>query len=402
MSQLGVMDLIGLAVHALGRNGLRTGLTGLGIFLGVAATSATLQVQHITSQRIQQRFAEREAPRVQAWVWRQGQLADLTAIQTELAGVASVSAAMGLGWSQQAIYQDRAVPVQGMAVSDTYFTTTGRQMVQGRYLNATDFADYRSVVVIDQTLAQQMFRDRDPIGTNIYLSGMAWQVVGVMEAKTTEQRGSGEQEGELVIPLSTQMALTGRQQVDHIFVRPEDLRDLERLEGQVKTLLQQRHPEYLQGIWAQFDAPRTATNVADIQADQETLATATRSLLGVGAIALAIAGVGIANITVASTLERTKEIGLRRAIGATQGDVLWQFVLESVVVSVVGGVIAIATIEGVTLGITRYEPFGLPAYEFNGRNAVLALGAAIAVGIGSSVAPALRASRLDPVKALRS
>jgi putative ABC transport system permease protein len=287
-----------------------------------------------------------------------------------------------------------------MAVSDTYFATTGRNIVQGRPLNATDFEDYRSVVVIDQTMVQQMFGDRNPIGANLYLSGMAWQVVGVMETKISERQEG--QEGEMVIPLNTQMALTGRQAVDYILVRPEKLGDLDRIEGQVKTLLQQRHPEYTQGPFASFDGPYTESNVSDIQADQETLSTATRSLLGVGAIALAIAGVGIANITVASTLERTKEIGLRRAIGATQGDVLLQFVLESVVVSVVGGVIAIATIEGLTLGITRYEPFGLPAYEFNGRNAVLALGAAIAVGIGSSVAPALRASRLDPVKALRS
>ncbi|TVQ51637.1 MAG: ABC transporter permease [Spirulina sp. DLM2.Bin59] len=402
MTGLRGLDLLGLAVGALGRDRLRTGLTGLGVFLGVAATSATLQVQHITTQNIQAQLNQREAPQVQASVWRYGQIADLEAIAEGLPGVAAVSGITSLGWSERAIYQAKQVDVRGSAVTVDYFATTGRRLVQGQPLSRRDFAQYHKVAVIDQVLATQLFNEASPLGKVFYLRGLPWRVVGVMETKFEGNPEGGQPQGQFVIPLSTQIALTGRPQVDQIIVRPVDVADLEPLRDQVKALLRQRHPGYTQGFFAQLDLPRVTINIADIQESQETLRSATRSLLAVGAIALTIAGVGIANIAVASTFERRKEIGLRRAIGATAQDVLSQFILESLLISIVGGIVAIALVEGITFGLITYGPFELPPYQLNWGNSAVAIAAAMAVGISASLIPAWQASQLDPVKALRS
>ncbi len=403
MSGLRGLDLLGLAVGALARDRLRTGLTGLGVFLGVAATSATLQVQHITTRNIEAQLDQREAPQVQVSIgWRgRGGVADLEAIAEELPGIASVSGITRLGWSEQAIYEAKQVDVQGSAVTVDYFATTGRRILQGQSLSGRDFAQYQNVAVIDEILAMQLFEGTDPLGAVFYVQGLPWRVVGVMETKL-DGDPEANRSGQFVIPLSTQMALIGRPALDQIIVRPVDVADLERLGDQVKALLRQRHPSYTQGLAAQLDLPRVTINIADIQERQATLRSATRSLLAVGAIALGIAGVGIANIAVASTFERRREIGLRRAIGATAQDVLSQFLLESLLISIVGGVVAIALVEGITFGLITYSPFELPPYQLNWGNSGVAIAAAMAVGITASLIPAWQASQLDPVKALRS
>ncbi|MGB0560411.1 MAG: ABC transporter permease [Spirulinaceae cyanobacterium] len=399
------LDLGKLAIAALLSNRLRTLLTGSGVFLGVAAASTTLQVQRITAAQIQARLAAREAPQVQAGVWLKSSLDDLAAIQAQFPQrVQSVSGTQEV-WGREVVWRDRRVPARGLAVSQGYFATTGRRILpgQGRPLLTADFSQYRNTVVIDGVMAEQLFAEESPLEQVFYLRGAPYRVVGVMETKLDEYSEDAEEpSGQFVLPLSTQMALTGYPDLDQILVRPNNPVDLETLQVDLKAWIQQRYPIYTQAPWSEFDWPHMSTNVEDIQTSQATLRTATRSLLFVGAIALGIAGVGIANITVASTLERTREIGLRRAIGATPQDVLAQFVLESVLISVLGGMGAIVMVETTTWLVTQQPDFNLPSYQFSSRNAALSLGAALSVGLCASLTPAVRASRLDPVKALRS
>jgi putative ABC transport system permease protein len=142
------------------------------------------------------------------------------------------------------------------------------------------------------------------------------------------------------------------------------------------------------------------SNAEDLLKEQETQAIAARGLLIVGLVALAIGGVGIANITVASVLERTKEIGIRRAIGATRLEIMSQFILEAIAVSVTGGAIAVVSVHYGTQFITT-KMTQLP-YTFSSQNAVLAMTAALGVGVGSSFFPALRATRINIISALRT
>jgi putative ABC transport system permease protein len=141
-------------------------------------------------------------------------------------------------------------------------------------------------------------------------------------------------------------------------------------------------------------------NAEDLLKEKEAQEISARALTAIGLIALAIGGVGIANITIATVMERTKEIGIRRAIGATRVEVMLQFILEALLLSCVGGGLAIVTVHSLTILATTMV-FELP-YEFSAYNSSLSMGAAIAVGVGASFFPALRATRVDIIKALRS
>ncbi|MDY7020046.1 MAG: FtsX-like permease family protein, partial [Cyanobacteriota bacterium] len=161
------------------------------------------------------------------------------------------------------------------------------------------------------------------------------------------------------------------------------------IEEQAIQLLEQRYPG--SGFWSW-------NTVSDILEQKKTLESVSTALLVVGAISLLVGGVGIANVTIASVIERTPEIGLRRAIGATQNDVMLQFILEAAILSLVGGSLAVASVHGLTVLVAQRFEF---PYEFESRSAAIALSSAVLVGIGAGFFPALRASQLDPVKALK-
>lgn len=196
--------------------------------------------------------------------------------------------------------------------------------------------------------------------------------------------------GQLYVPMSVYNALTGSRDIGSIQMRPDKLENIEDLSRQAKELLGQRFPGQKFKFW---------NNVSDIIQQQKTLEMASQGLMAVGAIALLVGGVGIANIMIASVTERTAEIGLRRALGATQREIMLQFLLEAMLLSLIGGSAGLLVVHGLTVVVA--DTFNLP-YEFNDRIAVLALGSALLVGVGASLPPAVRASQIDPVKALRS
>ena len=226
------------------------------------------------------------------------------------------------------------------------------------------------------------------MGHRIYVEHRAYVVVGVIE---TRKKGDGQEPpGLLLVPTAIRTALTGKRDVGSITLRASSLSNLERIENQTSELLQQLLPG--QNL-------KIKNNVSDILEQQKILQSTSYGLLAVGIIALLIGGVGIANITIAAVVERTSEIGLRRALGATRLEIMTQFILEAALLSLLGGSAAVVTVHVATTVVT--QTFELP-YQFSKRTAVLALGSALMVGVGAVYLPALRASQLDPVKALRS
>ncbi|NEO26349.1 MAG: FtsX-like permease family protein, partial [Kamptonema sp. SIO4C4] len=189
---------------------------------------------------------------------------------------------------------------------------------------------------------------------------------------------------------SLYQAKVGQKRVRSFRVRPESLENFTQKEEQLTGLLNQRYTPDDYWMWS---------NAEEILRQQDVLKMTERGLLAVGAIALLISGIGVANITLAATLERTAEIGLKRALGAKQRDILIQFVLEAVFISLIGGGLAIAVVEGCTQIVT--QQFELP-HQFAPRTALLSLGAALVVGVGASYFPAQQASKIEPIQALKS
>ena len=391
---LSPFDLLNLTCRSLGGNPLRSALTTLGVFMGVAAVSATLQVGSISRAVIAQQLAERGGPQASIYpLWEPGRqftqlrLEDMEFLRQRLVSLEAISAFNWAG-STPTVFQDRESMPSMSPVSQDFLLTSGKSLVAGRFFTPTDFASYRPVVVIDQFLADKLFKGQQPVGQRIYAQQRPYIVVGVVS--TTKLAEDAPPEGQLLIPMSVYNALIGSRYIGSIQMRPYKLEDLEDLSNQAKLLLQQRFPGQNFFVW---------NNVEDILQQQKTLELASRGLTVVGAIALLVGGVGIANITIASVTERTSEIGLRRALGATQREIMLQFILEAAILSLLGGTAALGVVHGLTVVVT--DAFKLP-YQFEGKTAALALGSALLVGVGAGFPPARRASQLDPVKALRS
>jgi putative ABC transport system permease protein len=382
-----------LTWRSLRGNPVRSLLTTLGTLMGVAAVSATLNVGNISRAVIARRLADQEAPQVTAipeWMggndWVSLQQGDIAYLQQRLPQAAVVS---GLKWDgpREALFRDRRARPSFVAVDTDYLRSSGNRLQAGRFFTSADLAAYRPVAVIDQMLAASLFQDTPAVGEQVYVNRQPFTVVGVIHRKVNPE--STNRDGLLLVSLSFYSALTGDRGMDAVRVRPKQLDQIKPLEDKVKTLMQQRYGGHRFYTW---------NNVEEILQQQEMLKLTSRALAAVGAISLLVGGVGIANIMIAAVTERTSEIGIRRAIGATRQEILVQFVLEAVLLSSMGGLVAIASVHGLTLLVA--QQFDLP-YQFNPRTATVAMSSALLVGIGASLFPALRASRLDPVTALR-
>lgn len=390
---LSALDLLDITFRSLTRNPLRSALTTLGIFMGVAAVSATLQVGTISRTVMAQQLAKRGAPQVSVYPdWDSGgrttrlKLEDMEYLRQRLVGLRAISS-FNWGGATPTVFRDKQFTPPMSPVSQEFLLTSGKALVSGRFFTAKDFAIYRPVAVIDQLLAEQLFQKQEPLGQMIYAGQRPYIVVGVVATSLDENAPPA---GQLYVPMSVYNALTGSRDIGSIQMRPNKLENIENLSDQAEKLLQQRFPGQKFKFW---------NNVSDIIQQQKTLEMASQGLTAVGAIALLVGGVGIANIMIASVTERTAEIGLRRAVGATQREIMLQFILEAILLSLIGGSAGLGVVHGFTVIVA--DTFKLP-YEFNNSIAVLALGSALLVGVGASVPPAIRASQIDPVKALRS
>ena len=391
---LSPLDLISMTSSSLRGNLLRSSLTTLGVFMGVLAVTASLQVRSISSRVVAQQLAERDVPHVRLWLWgeQEIQLEHLEFLQKRLIGWKAIAGFDDIDWGE-IIFRDRtANRISVQSVSPSYFEALGTVPIKGNLFSEKEHKRYRSVAIIDELLEEELFkaktpRDEDvnPVGQRVYMKGKPYIIVGVIKSSS-----SWFNRNVVLIPKSSDYATTGSRELEYVIIRPKEAKDLERLGQQAEKLLQERlQPRYI----------RQRSNIEDIQEKQAILNMVSNSLLVLAGISLLVGGVGIANITIASVTERTKEIGLRRAIGATSFEIVLQFILEAVFLSLLGGAVAIITVHGLTVVVT--DNFELP-YQFEPTTAVFSLGSALLVGVGAGFLPALQASKIDPVKALRS
>ncbi len=403
------MDLIStlrIAIRALSRNKVRSMLTMLGIIIGVAAVIAVVGVGQGAQQKVQDQIASMGTNLVfvSAGTVNRGGLHlgsgatksltddDMKAILREAPAVAS--AAPGSTSSQQVVFENQNWNTRVTGTTPDYFPIRDWPMAQGSTFTSDDVSHAADVAVLGDTVRQNLFGGSDPVGQTIRIGSLPFQVVGVLAAKG--QSGMGQdQDDSVFIPITTlQKKISGQDWLQFIMASAVSQPASYAAQNQITALLRDRH-HIRPGQEDDFSV-RNLADVAEL-ADQSSRVM-TLLLASIAGVSLLVGGIGIMNIMLVSVTERTREIGIRVAIGATEDDVRNQFLSESVMLSLMGGAIGILLGVGSSLLITRVLGW---AVLISPTAIVAAVFFAMGVGVFFGFYPASKAARLDPIEALR-
>jgi putative ABC transport system permease protein len=282
-------------------------------------------------------------------------------------------------------------PSSFVGTTPAYAQTRDYQVATGAMFSAQDVSKHRRVVVLGPTVVENLFRGGDPIGQSVRVDGTSFEVVG--ETKPKGSNGVQDQDDVAIAPLTAvQDTISGYGSISNITVQGRSERTLDAAQAEVTAIIEQRHK-----VTDTTDPGFQVINQGSVrQASNQSTQVFTTLLGAVAAISLLVGGIGVMNIMLVSVTERTREIGIRKAIGARRTDILTQFLIEAVLVSVFGGLLGVAvgivgsqfTIAGVDPVIALYSIF-------------LAFGAAVACGLFFGTYPAARAAALRPIDALR-
>jgi putative ABC transport system permease protein len=395
-------ETVRTAFGSLRGNRVRTLLMALGTVIGVAAVIVVLGVGQGARASVEGRIRSLGANLLtirpewaQTGAVRSGTVQTLVRADADalakLDGIASVAPEMSAGAQQRWLDKNRTGTVIG--TTPEYFDVRSLTIERGVPFSAQDVAERRRVVVIGSTIVEELFGASDPLGERLQLRGIAFQVIGVIESKG--DGGPMSSDDQVIVPITVhEGVLFGQRHLTALSIQLADEKRADEVQENVRGLLRLRHrlaedaPDDFQ-LRSQTEMLKTMGAVTD---------TLTALLGAVAAVSLVVGGIGIMNIMLSSVRERTREIGVRMAIGARRRDVLLQFLAEAVVVAVGGGLVGVAlgyggaflvsAIGGWETRVPLYAPF-------------LALSVSASIGVLFGVGPARRAASLDPVEALR-
>lgn len=392
-----------VALRALRRNTMRSILTALGIIIGIAAVITTVSMGNGTKARVEAQVASLGQNVVLVWPFSmtQGGMRggfgsaqtltpeDAEAITNEVEDIDGVSPeindraqilANGLNWNTQ---------IKGE--SPDYLHIRSWPIAQGVMFGEQEIKALSKVCVIGKTVANQLFPNEDPVGQTLRIRNLPFRVLGVLTQKGFSMGGQ-DQDDVVIIPYTSHMRRVSRRtNVSSILVQASSPEKLAKVKQDIENLLSQRR----KGREADFTV-RTQEEIA--AAATETSKTMTLLLGGIAFVSLVVGGIGVMNIMLVSVTERTREIGIRLSIGAHGSDVLTQFLIEAVILSLLGGVLGILLGIGASKFASYY--FGLPTLV-SPLSVIIAVAVSSVIGIFFGFYPARKASRLDPIEALR-
>ena len=400
-------ESIRVALAALWANKLRALLTMLGVIIGVTSVIVMIAIVQGIRQQIFDQFSGNGAnlifvsyrPKI-GTVSRGGfgglTMADARAVGGKASLVTSVSPDAEASIVAQVGSNRRSATLSG--VLDTFNQTQNLPLAAGRFISPDDVANWGKACVIGNKIRKDLFGTSDPLGKEIHCttddgSNVSLVVIGVLAEKDSNP-GGGDFNNSLYAALPTvQKRFSGSDKINGFTARSAEISQVETAADQVWGVLKQRHPlnykdfvvDTQEGILKQLDALLSGIQLA---------------LGGVGGLALLTGGIGIMNIMLVSVTERTREIGIRKAVGATRGAILLQFIVEAMVVSGLGGLLGVAGGYGLSSLIDHFAHKTLPTFvPFWATE--LGFGFAVGVGLFFGIYPAFRAAKLDPITALR-
>jgi putative ABC transport system permease protein len=394
-----------MALREIRRNGLRSVLTMLGVVIGVGAVIALVSVGRGATAKVTEDIGKlgKNLLTVSAGTFSRGgggmgvsapplRLDDANAIRREILGVEAVAAAAAS--SAQVVYGNSNQRTSVTGSDNSFFEVRAYSIDKGRLFSRAELQSGAAACVIGATVRNNLFQGRDPIGATIRVGAIACQVVGLLVAKG--QAGMGQDQDDLVVmPMrAVQRRITGNDNIQSIFVAAREGEATGVVAERLRGLLRQRRHRS-----AGLDDDFTIRDMAEIAETVTGASTALTALLGaIAAVSLVVGGIGIMNIMLVSVTERTREIGIRLAIGAFGSEVMMQFLLEAIVLSTLGGVI------GICLGLLgSYFAADALSLPFVVAPDIVALSFVFSalVGVVFGYLPARKAARLDPIEALR-
>jgi len=406
-----VLQALRIALRSLKVNKLRTTLTMLGIMIGVAAVIAMVSVGTGAQARVAEQIQSLGSNLIIAMSGssnaagvRLGQGSQLTITEEDASAIArevpavQVAAPSSRG-NAQVVYGNLNWSTGIQGVTADYFEARDWPVDVGRPILQEDVDGATKIALLGQTTAQNLFGDADPLGQIIRIKKVPFTVIGLLSRKGQSAWGQ-DQDDVILIPLSTaKKKVLGVSQANarsvgaiSIKIRPDE--NMTEAETQIRELLRQRHrlqPAQDDDFWLR--------NLSEVlQTQEESSKVMTYLLAAIASVSLLVGGIGIMNIMLVSVTERTREIGLRMAVGARARDILTQFLVEAVTLSLIGGVIGIALGVGGSNAINALAEWRTVLAP---EAILLAFGFSAAIGIFFGFYPARKASRLDPIEALR-
>jgi putative ABC transport system permease protein len=397
-----MMNAFLLALREIRNNLMRAGLTTLGIVIGVASVIAMVTLGSGASQSVTAGIASmgRNLLMLTPGQMRRGppQAAtpfdanDVSAIDRDVTGLAAV--APNVSRSVVAVLGNHNKTTQLAGSNNDYFKARDWALSSGRLFTDGELRSGKAVCIVGETVRKELFGEGDPVGARIRVDKVTCEIIGLLISKGQSSFGP-DQDDVIIMPLKTvQRRFAGNDQISSIWISVGDAAAVPRAKRDLEALMRERRR-----------IPEGAANDFTVNDQQEltrvvesTTAILTAFLSAVAAVSLLVGGIGIMNIMLVSVTERTREIGIRLAIGARANDVLLQFLIEAVVMSALGGIV------GVIIGLTGSGIatifLELP-FIFSPGVIIIAVAFAAGVGVAFGYFPARRAARLDPIEALR-
>jgi putative ABC transport system permease protein len=399
------LTILKVGLKAIARNKMRSGLTALGIIIGVACVIAMIGVGQGSQAAIQSRISALGTNFLMVFPGVATQSGariftgestlteeDVSAVRAECSAVAYVSPQSRTGAQVVASNLNWGTQIQGVGVEWPFVRSWN--VASGHFFDESEVRAAAKVCLLGSTVAKALFDDQDPVGQTVRIKNFPFRVIGLLETKGGSVMGS-DQDDVVVAPYTTVMRLLkGRTKIDMFMASAVSRSAVDEAQRQIEALLRQRH-RIQRGQDSDFMI-RSQQEIA--QTAEETSRTLSTLLASAASISLLVGGIGIMNIMLVSVTERTREIGIRMAIGAKGRDILTQFLIEALTLSIAGGAIGIA----LGIGASRFLAWKARwPIVLSPAAVALAFGFSAVIGVFFGFYPARKASRLDPIEALR-